>query len=626
MLGSLAAFGGAPPPQTGTAKPATPMRWTSNDGRVLEAGFVRVEGANVILSIGGKETPVPLSRLSPQSAAAARAMADAFARKGAIVFPMVVFGGARVEEVAEYFRMKSRDLDTQEPDPAKRGVQIVLDLTNKLPGQPKDCLDMDLSNVTLADAIRFTCLLGNLQISTVENSLWLTRSATLLPPPPQMPPSARVQRMTAAVLPVALFNDATLYEAVEYVRMRSRDVKGKKDSLPLLIAPLLEGESYGHISLDLKNVSISTVLAAIARQAGAEMICVGDALYLKPRDPRSTTAAASSTPPAPGVGTTAEAPQPPRGAPETSAGPGNRKLPPVYQDLKTPAFERISPPKEASESELRRYARAVMSSFYNIGGGEEERTGAAEQLKLLTDLKRGNLDIIIDEHSRIEKARTNPRIDDYTFIKAVAALAVDEDKPLILRCFQDNIILADVIVTKGWQEDAASAFVEHLSHYSLLRAGYGIPEIQFIKACFMSKTPTVTDALAALVVDPSFKSLDGLLLNMNTKQIDPGVVKSVWARMAHSKNVSFRMAATAMAVGDVTALEAVAGYLKSAKDVDLPSPRGTMDNFMARTCGNALLKVVDAPPGKAADVGQWVQERIDKLAWDGASGKYAVRP
>lgn len=38
--------------------------WTSEDGKTIEADYVRLDGANAILKMKGKEIPVPLSRLS----------------------------------------------------------------------------------------------------------------------------------------------------------------------------------------------------------------------------------------------------------------------------------------------------------------------------------------------------------------------------------------------------------------------------------------------------------------------------------------------------------------------------------------------------------------------------------
>ncbi|MBK8091936.1 MAG: hypothetical protein IPK32_08115 [Verrucomicrobiaceae bacterium] len=62
--------GGAAPAPTAAAPAAAgaPMKWTSNDGKVIEASFERLEGDGVVLTIAGSGSfLVPLSRLSPES-------------------------------------------------------------------------------------------------------------------------------------------------------------------------------------------------------------------------------------------------------------------------------------------------------------------------------------------------------------------------------------------------------------------------------------------------------------------------------------------------------------------------------------------------------------------------------
>ena len=71
---SLTAGGSAPAPAPAGA-PAGPQKWTSSDGKELEATFVRLDGENVILTVTATGTThaVPLSRLSPESQEQAKA-------------------------------------------------------------------------------------------------------------------------------------------------------------------------------------------------------------------------------------------------------------------------------------------------------------------------------------------------------------------------------------------------------------------------------------------------------------------------------------------------------------------------------------------------------------------------
>lgn len=67
---SLTAGGAAPVAAPAGAMPAAGglMKWTSSDGKVIEASFERLEGDGVVLTMPGKGSfLVPLSRLSPES-------------------------------------------------------------------------------------------------------------------------------------------------------------------------------------------------------------------------------------------------------------------------------------------------------------------------------------------------------------------------------------------------------------------------------------------------------------------------------------------------------------------------------------------------------------------------------
>ena len=71
---SLTGGGSAPAPTPAAAGTAALQKWTSNDGKVIEASFERIEGESVVLTIPGSGSfLVPLSRLSPESQAQAKA-------------------------------------------------------------------------------------------------------------------------------------------------------------------------------------------------------------------------------------------------------------------------------------------------------------------------------------------------------------------------------------------------------------------------------------------------------------------------------------------------------------------------------------------------------------------------
>jgi general secretion pathway protein D len=77
-----------------------------------------------------------------------------------IRFPSVQFSGATLEEAVEFLRVKSRDLDVQEADPAKRGVNIILN-TGDTP--ITTAISIDLNDVPMAEALRYITELAGMK-------------------------------------------------------------------------------------------------------------------------------------------------------------------------------------------------------------------------------------------------------------------------------------------------------------------------------------------------------------------------------------------------------------------------------------------------------------------------------
>jgi general secretion pathway protein D len=77
-----------------------------------------------------------------------------------IIFPQVQFAGASIEEAIEFLRVKSRDLDVNEPNPAKKGVNIIL----KQGDSPVTAsISLDLKDVPMVEALRYVTELAGMK-------------------------------------------------------------------------------------------------------------------------------------------------------------------------------------------------------------------------------------------------------------------------------------------------------------------------------------------------------------------------------------------------------------------------------------------------------------------------------
>jgi tetratricopeptide (TPR) repeat protein len=76
-----------------------------------------------------------------------------------IIFPQVQFKGASVEEAVEFLRIKSRDYDTVEKDPSKRGVNLLMK-----PGlaPTRALITLDLKDVPMVEALKKITELGGM--------------------------------------------------------------------------------------------------------------------------------------------------------------------------------------------------------------------------------------------------------------------------------------------------------------------------------------------------------------------------------------------------------------------------------------------------------------------------------
>jgi general secretion pathway protein D len=77
-----------------------------------------------------------------------------------IVFPTVQFQGASIDEAVEFLRIKSKDLDTMERDPTKRGVNIIL-RAGSAPSTAQ--ITLELRDVPMVEALRYITELAGMK-------------------------------------------------------------------------------------------------------------------------------------------------------------------------------------------------------------------------------------------------------------------------------------------------------------------------------------------------------------------------------------------------------------------------------------------------------------------------------
>jgi hypothetical protein len=91
-----------------------------------------------------------------------------------IIFPQVQFEGATAEEAIEFLRIKSRDYDSSEKDPARRGMSLII---KPGPAPSTARISLDLKNVSYAEALRQITQLAGMKYAVEPHAIVVTPRA-----------------------------------------------------------------------------------------------------------------------------------------------------------------------------------------------------------------------------------------------------------------------------------------------------------------------------------------------------------------------------------------------------------------------------------------------------------------
>ena len=104
-----------------------------------------------------------------------------------IIIPQIRFADASLRDAIEFLHRKSIDLDTTEPDPVLKGVNIVLENSPDSPAAAERKITLSLTNIPLDEALKYIAELGALKIEITPYAVKLTplQQAPAIPAPNQ---------------------------------------------------------------------------------------------------------------------------------------------------------------------------------------------------------------------------------------------------------------------------------------------------------------------------------------------------------------------------------------------------------------------------------------------------------
>lgn len=202
--------------------------------------------------------------LSYMTAASSTTTADAFlaSKLDRIILPRVVFNEVRLEDALEFLRVKSRAHDTTTSDEKRKGVPIILRKGDK----PTGTVSVDLTNIPLKEALKHITELAGCQYRVTPYAVLVEQSATMkTPSAPGVTADVAVPmpKSGTIILPQVEFRDVTLADALDFIRVKSRDLDPAKKGVNIVVKPGMADLKAG-ITLSLKEVPVSEALRYIA--------------------------------------------------------------------------------------------------------------------------------------------------------------------------------------------------------------------------------------------------------------------------------------------------------------------------------------------------------------------------
>jgi hypothetical protein len=190
------------------------------------------------------------------------------AKLKAIILPNVAFTNATLDEAVAFLCIKSRDLDTSSVDP--KGVNILVRPSDK----PSPTITLDLRDVPLGQALRYVAELSGLEMRIEPFAVILAPAGRQAAADSSAPPAHPL------ILPQVEFRDATLDEAITFIRMKAREVDPAKKGVNILRKPGAGPEAK--ITLSLKQVPVNEALRYVASLAGHGLTNEGETFVLTP--------------------------------------------------------------------------------------------------------------------------------------------------------------------------------------------------------------------------------------------------------------------------------------------------------------------------------------------------------
>lgn len=192
-----------------------------------------------------------------------------------IIMPRISFENTSLEEAIDFIRLRSKELDTVELDPTKKGINFVIRKPRAVEGQPvpkpaRLTIEMKevpirriLEEIARQSVLRFK--IDEFAVTFVpadeKDPVPLTREEAAAKANPPMGPKTveNVNKLRAIIIPVVDMEDVTLAEAVEFLNLCATELSKDAPAPKITIGPNTKGDLRIK-ELRLRNVPLPEAL------------------------------------------------------------------------------------------------------------------------------------------------------------------------------------------------------------------------------------------------------------------------------------------------------------------------------------------------------------------------------
>jgi hypothetical protein len=260
---------------------------------------------------------------------------------------------------------------------------------------------------------------------------------------------------------------------------------------------------------------------------------------------------------------------------------------------------KIKLPNLADPDQVKKYILDILDASQ----GQNSWSDRDPQVAMLTRLGSENVPALVEALSLAGN------MTSYHLEHAITVLADDSSKPLILAALPIHHDLVDVVVQRGWEQEAKPTLLTELEN-----PGQHLPTA-WITAIVNLNDPATYPLLRDYFINGpnrywTYKEIKNLPIDDL-----PGAMAEAWERSKYDDGCNRQyMAIAALPFGHVDALAAL---------IDLLTSGESGNQWMSREIRPAILQVIDFR-GSNAELAKWFAEHGENLRFDAETKKYMV--